>query len=322
MAVDWDVRPTPSRVVAIGDLHGDVRAFGAIARACGLLDEDGTWIGEKSHLVLMGDLLGGPQSRLLLEAVIRLEAEARRAGGGVHAILGNHDVLPAAGRFEKMSRRERAAYGPDDFRGDGRFSEWLRTRPTILKIGDTIFVHAGLDDWALDTDPGEINEHVRAWLAHLQGKGEKPPKNTKWTMDEDEGPMWMRAFKARGGRGKKPKDGPSKKTLRAILERLGGVRVVLGHSPTKDSTIVIDHPHYGAAVALVDTRISDTKRGKLGALVLQHGALSPIYAKDRSAGIALEKREAERLARPPSLWDRVLAFFVRCGRFFRKLLRR
>src|SRR5439155_40184 len=42
---EWDVQPAPSRVVAIGDLHGDVRAFGAIGRACGLVDEDGGWTG-------------------------------------------------------------------------------------------------------------------------------------------------------------------------------------------------------------------------------------------------------------------------------------
>src|SRR5262245_20826845 len=78
---DWEVRPVPRRVVAIGDLHGDVRAFGAIARECRLLDERGNWCGGDTHLVLMGDLVGGPRSRLLLRAVMRLEREARRAGG-------------------------------------------------------------------------------------------------------------------------------------------------------------------------------------------------------------------------------------------------
>jgi 3',5'-cyclic AMP phosphodiesterase CpdA len=120
---DWDVRPVPPRVVAIGDLHGDVRAFGAIAQACGLVDEAGTWAGKDTHLVLMGDLVGGARSRLLLEAIRRLEREAVRAGGRVHALLGNHDVLPAAGRFGKMSRKERRSYAKDDFRGEGRFSE-------------------------------------------------------------------------------------------------------------------------------------------------------------------------------------------------------
>ena len=95
---EWDVQPAPSRVVAIGDLHGDVRAFGAIGRACGLVDEDGGWTGGSAHVVLMGDLMGGDDSRLLIHAVMRLEREARGAGGRVHTLIGNYDLLPVLGR--------------------------------------------------------------------------------------------------------------------------------------------------------------------------------------------------------------------------------
>jgi hypothetical protein len=293
--LDWDVRPVPPRVVAVGDLHGDVRAFGAIARAAGLVDEDGSWIGGDAHLVLMGDLMGGADSRLLLNAVMRLEREAWRAGGRVHALLGNHDLLPAAGRLGKLTRRERRSYRKSDFRGNGPYAEWLRGRPTILKIGETVFVHAGLDRKVLDTDPIDLNAHVRAWVAYRQGNGPKPPKGTKWTVDEDEGPMWTRSFKARGD---KPKDAPSKKTIRAILDRLGAERIVLGHAPTRDGSIVLDHPHYGASVVMVDTRISDDERGRLSALVLEHDTTSVLYAQDRADGEALRAREEREIGRP------------------------
>lgn len=305
---EWDVRPVPPRVVAIGDLHGDIRGLGAIARACGLVDPGGSWIGGDAHLVLMGDLVGGARSRLLLNAVMRLEREARRAGGRVHALLGNHDLLPAAGRFGKMTRKERRAYRKGDFRGDGPYAEWLRRRPTILKIGETLFVHAGLDRWALDTDPGEVNELVRAWVLHRQGKGPKPSRATRWTVDESEGPMWTRVFRARPG---KPKDAPSRKTVRAILERLGADRIVIGHSPTRDGSIVVDHPHYGPSVVLIDTRISDEERGRLGALVLMDGTVSPVYAGDRADGDALAAREARALAKPPGFFRRMLEAVAR-----------
>jgi hypothetical protein len=304
---EWDVRPAPRRVVAIGDLHGDLRAFAAIARACGLLDQGGSWIGGDAHLVLMGDLVGGADSRLLLNAVMRLEREARRAGGRVHTLLGNHDVLPAAGRFSRMTGKERRSYRKGDFRGDGPYSEWLRRRPSILKIGETVFVHAGLDRWAMDTDPAEVNAAVSAWIAHLQGKGPKPPKGTRWTIDEEEGPMWTRAFKARR---RKPKDAPSKKTIGAILDRLGAQRIVLGHSPTKSGE-VIEHPHYGPSVVLIDTRISDDERGQLGAVIIERGALTTLYASDRADGNALVEREAREFARPPSLFRRVLRTVAR-----------
>ena len=300
---DWDVRPVPRRVVAVGDLHGDLRALGAIGRACGLIDERGGWCGGDAHLVLMGDLVGGAQSRLLLNAVMRLEREARRAGGRVVALLGNHDLLPAAGSFKRMKRSERRAYRKSDFRGDGPYSAWLRSRPTILKIGDTVFVHAGLDRWALDTDPADVNAQVRAWIAHHQGVGPKPPKETRWAVDEEEGPMWTRAFKARR---RKPKDAPSKKTIRAILDRLGAQRIVLGHAPTRDGSIVTDHPHFGESVILIDTRISDDERGRLSALVVEHGALRTVYAPDRADGEGLFLREEREAARPASFIGRLL----------------
>jgi hypothetical protein len=213
------------------------------------------------------------------------------------------NVLPVAGRFGKMTHKERRTYRKGDFRGNGPYSEWLRRCPTMLKIGETLFVHAGLDRWALDTDPAEVNAQVRAWISHHQGKGPKPPKATRWTVDEDDGPMWTRAFKARRGRAK---DGPSKKTVRAILERLGAARVVLGHSPTRDGSIVVDHPHHWNSVVLVDTRISHDGRGKLSALVLKDGVLSTIYAVDGADGDALSTREASELGLPPNVFGRML----------------
>ena len=302
-ATDWEVRPSPRRVVAVGDLHGDLRAFGAIGRACGLLDERGSWRGGTAHLVLMGDLVGGEHSRLLLNAVMRLEREARRAGGRVHALLGNHDLLPIAGRFGKLTRGERRDYRKRDFQGDGPYAAWMLGRPTILKIGRTLYVHAGLDRWALDTDPAEVNAHVRAWIAHFQGLGPRPPRETRWTFDDDDGPMWTRAFRP-GGR--RPKDAPSRKTIRAVLERLGAERIVLGHSPTDDGAIALEHPHYGEAVVLIDTRISDAERGRLGALAIEDGGLKPVYARDRADGDGLYERERRESAKPAGLVRRML----------------
>jgi hypothetical protein len=304
----WDVRPEPSRIVAIGDLHGDLRAFGAIARECGLVNERGSWCGGDTHLVLMGDLMGGAKSRLLLRAVMRLEREARRAGGRVHALLGNHDLQPVAGRFELLTPSERRQYRKSDFRGEGPYAAWLRGRPTILKIGATVFVHAGLDRWALDTDPAEVNAQVRAWIAHHQGTGPKPPKATRWAIDDERGPLWTRVFKARR---RKPKHAPSRKTIREILERLGAERIVLGHSPTRDGSIVTDHPHYGESVVLIDTRISDAERGRLGVLILEDGVLRTVYARDRADGDALCEREARDAARPTGFLRGVTAAIAR-----------
>jgi hypothetical protein len=99
---------------------------------------------------------------------------------------------------------------------------------------------------------------------------------------------------------------PLEEDVRAILERLGAARVVLGHSPTRDGSIVVDHPHHGNSVVLVDTRISHDGRGKLSALVLEDSVLSTIYAVDGADGDALSTREASELGLPPNVFGRML----------------
>jgi len=304
---DWDILPVPERIVAIGDLHGDVRALGAILRACELIDAKAEWIGGGAHLVLMGDLLGGgDRSRLLLNAVLRLETEAERAGGRVHALLGNHDILPAAGRFGKLTRGERALFtaypvpgadGPklaDAFRGQSIYARWLRRRPALLKIGPTLFVHAGIESWARETEPEAINRAVREWIAHWQGVGPRPKKSSRWMVARKrgggDGPLWTRSFKGDA------ENGPSRKTMRALLEGYGARRVVVGHAPTSDGEIVLAHPRYGDSVLLIDTRISDERRGRMSALEIRRERITPRYAEDRAAGQPLEEREERALA--------------------------
>ena len=294
---DWDVKPVPARVVAIGDLHGDIRALGAILTECRLIDDAGRWAGGTAHLVLLGDLLGGDRSRLLLDAVLRLEAEAARAGGRVHTLLGNHDVLPVEGRFGKLSRAEQALFTSppvpgapgtelaDAFRGESVYARWLRRRPAVLKIGATIFVHAGLDEWAEEIELGAVNRAVQAWIAHWQGVGPRPKKSTRVLVSErrgGDGPLWTRSFKGQA------KEGPRRKVLRALLSAHGAKRLVIGHSPTSDGEVVLEHPRYGDAVVAIDTRISDERRGRLSALEIRGEILTAVYADDRGAGRALE----------------------------------
>src|SRR5690349_5661303 len=50
-------RPAPGRVVAIGDLHGDLAAARSALRAAGAIDQADRWIGGKLVVVQTGDVL-------------------------------------------------------------------------------------------------------------------------------------------------------------------------------------------------------------------------------------------------------------------------
>src|SRR6187399_952828 len=82
------------RIVAVGDVHGAYDRFTEILRAAGVIDQDRHWSGGRTHLVQLGDVVDrGPDSRKALDFLMSLEKEAAAAGGQVHALIGNHEVM-------------------------------------------------------------------------------------------------------------------------------------------------------------------------------------------------------------------------------------
>ena len=86
--------PRTQRVVALGDVHGDSYALSTVLWNAGLMEQDGSWAGGDAVLVQVGDVLDrGPDEALCLSTLMRLQKEAREAGGDVVMILGNHEVM-------------------------------------------------------------------------------------------------------------------------------------------------------------------------------------------------------------------------------------
>src|SRR6185503_9643131 len=86
------------RVVAVGDVHGDLDRFTAILQKAGLIDNARQWTGGKATLVQLGDLIDrGPKSRAVLDFVMTLEKDAPKRGGTVLLNLGNHEVMNMMG---------------------------------------------------------------------------------------------------------------------------------------------------------------------------------------------------------------------------------
>ncbi len=85
------------RIVAVGDLHGAYVHFVTILMGTGLVDDKLNWIGGKTHLVQIGDVLDrGDKPKDIFDLAIRLEKEAEAAGGKVHMMIGNHEEMNLA----------------------------------------------------------------------------------------------------------------------------------------------------------------------------------------------------------------------------------
>jgi hypothetical protein len=103
--------PDAPRVIAVGDVHGSYDSLVGILRFTGLADAKDKWAGGKAHLVQTGDLLDrGKDSRKVLDLLMRLEGEARKAGGRVHALLGNHEVMNMLGDLRYVNAEEYKAW--------------------------------------------------------------------------------------------------------------------------------------------------------------------------------------------------------------------
>ena len=99
------------RVVAVGDVHGDLPAFPAILADAELVDSAGSWTGGDATLVQLGDLIDrGPSMRATLDYVMRLEAEASRRGGTVVVLLGNHEVMNMTGDLRYVAAENYAEF--------------------------------------------------------------------------------------------------------------------------------------------------------------------------------------------------------------------
>ena len=103
--------PQSPRIVAVGDVHGALDQFAGILQSAGLIDANRRWSGGNAVLVQTGDVFDrGPGVRGALDLLMQLEEEARRAGGRVEALLGNHEIMNLIGEFRDVSPATYAAF--------------------------------------------------------------------------------------------------------------------------------------------------------------------------------------------------------------------
>jgi Calcineurin-like phosphoesterase len=199
------------RIVAIADIHGAADELVGILKTAGLIDANQRWVGGTTTLVQTGDYFDrGSGIRRILDLLMRLEDEARRAGGRLEVLLGNHEVMNLLREFRDVSpetfasfadekseeRRKKAfeeyagvvkraggnadsardgwmkAHPPgfveyvDAIAPKGKYGRWLRERKVVLRLEDTIFMHAGLapaTQGSLDDVNRSVETALQSW---------------------------------------------------------------------------------------------------------------------------------------------------------------
>jgi len=115
LALAQDTFEGVERIVAIGDIHGDLNVLITVLRAAKLVDTRNNWTGGKTHLVIPGDFIDrGNASRKVMDLLIALEPQALKAGGRVHAMLGNHEAMNLYGDLRYAVKADYDAFRDAD----------------------------------------------------------------------------------------------------------------------------------------------------------------------------------------------------------------
>jgi hypothetical protein len=302
------------RVIAIGDFHGDYERYFEVMQSAGLIDKSGKWIGGKTHFVQTGDITDrGPDSRKIIDHLVKLAKQAKKKGGYVHMLIGNHETMNVIGDLRYVHKGEFDAFAT---RNSSRLQtmQWDR-QVQWMRSNVPEFEQMDLDAYRLEWEkrvPLGWVEHRGAWS--LDGKYGQWVKNNQVAVQvndsiflhggisakyckfslrslteqviaamENHDPAITTALNDplgpvwyRGLAEAKEEDIYSQ-TLDNILNRYGAKRIVVGHTPTGG----VVWPRFDQRVIANDTGIAKHYGAHKGVLEITAQGLTAIYGDQR-----------------------------------------
>jgi hypothetical protein len=315
------------RIVAVGDVHGDFDQLVRVLRQTGVIDGKNRWIGAKTHLVQTGDILDrGANSRQVMDLLMALEKEAIKAGGRVHALIGNHEAMNILGDLRYVSPGEYEAFRTGGSKGarerafqvladstrrnDSAYrAQWEAERPLGWiehriafegkgSYGDWIREHPAvlkIDGYLFlhgGIGPAYADSSIAALNAAVQRSLEPSAGPSAGIAEDSEGPLWYRGL-AQGNEAE----------LAALVDQVlathGVEHVVIGHTVTAGTVL----PRFGGKVIMIDVGLAAAYGGPPAALVIERGVPYTVHRGHRlplpTDGNLLPYLEAAAALDPP-----------------------
>ena len=305
------------RVVAIGDLHGDYDNYIATLKAAGLVDKKGKWIGGNAHLVQTGDIPDrGPDTRKIIEHITKLGKQAKRKGGRVHNLIGNHEAMNVYGDLRYVSDGEFEAFvtGKSAALRDRVFELTLKKLQANDPETFAMLPENYREEWNLKHPLGWV-EHRQAWDPAWNPEGEY----ATWVMNQkvavrindtlfihggisgfycqnsledltEQVVAGLSRFNPQSPGILEDEFGPlwyrglsgvepeaDNETVDAILAHHGIRHIAVGHTPTSG----VVWPRYDGKVLMIDTGIARVYGGHLGYLEMTPEGLFGGYARGK-----------------------------------------
>jgi len=327
------VFPQPDRVVVVGEVLGEYERLVELLQSMELIDEAAHWTGGRAHLVQLGNLYGpNAGAEKANRLMMRLDAEAKEAGGRVHSLIGDQDFIVLSATFSALDPATYAEFArdsdqetlrrliehkcaqlTDDMRTRGidesqfdallashadvmsrsfgpggatyyqtlttdtEYGRWLRSRNTVVQIGDLLYSRGGVSAEYARRPLNEINDDVRRRLW----------EDEIWVpvhaQTEPDAPLWWRTLSQR-------REGEVYDLLEWIAWATGTRAQVMSHSP-------VDGPLKRGRAIYINSRVFFYRRlpnarpkGELAAMEIK-----------RDEFLMHDGEEVETLIAPPAV---------------------
>ncbi|QQX81595.1 metallophosphoesterase [Shewanella sp. KX20019] len=253
------------KVVALSDVHGQYDVLITLLKNQQIIDNKGKWAFGEGHMVMTGDIFDrGHQVNEVLWFMYQLDQQAREAGGMVHLLMGNHEQMVLGGDLRYVHQRYDVAAKLIDrpydklYGADTEIGQWLRSKNTIIKINDVLYMHGGISsEWiSRELTLAKANSLYRQHIG-----------TEKKVLKEDDllnflfygnGPTWYRGYFSKEF---------TEPELDTILSYFNVKRIVVGHT-SQERVLGLFHNK----VIAVDSSIKNGQSGEL--LLIENNALT------------------------------------------------
>ncbi len=334
------------RVVAVGDVHGDWDAFTSVLRSAKVIDKRNRWAGGNTHLIQIGDIPDrGPATRRIYDLLMDLDKQARRAGGRVHALIGNHDAMMIYGDLRYVTPEEFASFRSAN--AQELRSRWFELQlPELRKSAQSSGRNATDDELRTEFEKST----PLGWVEHRQAFG-PDGKYGKWVRQRPVAVIVNDILYVHAGISPKYAHQPVEELTKVVQAELTDLArlekgvttddqgplwyrglareaesalekhvadllafhdvraVAVGHTPTAGAIL----PRFGGRVLLIDVGMSKAYGGPPAALVIEsgkrfalhRGTLLPLPGRPEDLRVYLERAAA--LDPPPSPLEKLLS---------------
>lgn len=238
-------------ISVITDIHGQYTTYIDLLKGAGVIDKNLNWNFGSGHLVVLGDMFDrGDMVTEILWHLFGLEKQAEKAGGMVHVLLGNHEILTLRNSLIEINDKYRRVEAISNTDYADLYSEksvlgkWLRFKPVIITINDIIFVHGGISMEMVRKNL-KIDQVNKIFTTKIIGKNLQEVNKIELQkfLNKTEGPLWYRGYF--------DDTDFCESKIDSILSFYGKNHIVVGHTPNTEIISLFSKKILGADAGIM-----------------------------------------------------------------------